>query len=65
MDKKSIKTISGKNVEGYTHFAYDGCHKFYLLKSGILPKEFKTMVGNRKMFTQLMFCLICTVRVAH
>ncbi len=41
MNKKTIKKISGKNVEGYTHFIYDGCHKFYLLKSGILPQNFK------------------------
>ena len=40
-NKKTIKTISGKNVEGYTHFLYDGCHKFYLLKSGKLTTDMK------------------------
>lgn len=40
-NKKTIKTISGKNVEGYTHFLYDGCHKFYLLKSGKLTTDIK------------------------
>lgn len=38
MDKK---TISRKVAEGYTHFLFDGCHKFYLLKSGILTKNLK------------------------
>ena len=41
MKKKTIKTISGKNVDGYTHFLYDGCHKFYLLKSGKLTTDMK------------------------
>ena len=41
MNKKNIKTISGKNVESYTHFLFDGCHKFYLLKSGILTENLK------------------------
>ena len=40
-NKKTIKTISGKNVEGYTHFLYDGCHKFYLLKSSKLTTDMK------------------------
>lgn len=41
-DKKAIKTISGRNVEGFTHFLYDGCHKFYLLKSGKLTNDMKS-----------------------
>ena len=41
MNKQSIKKISGKSVEDYTHFLFDGCHKFYLLKSGILTENLK------------------------
>lgn len=41
MNEKTIKKINGMNVEGYTHFIYDGCHKFWLLKSDTLPQNFK------------------------
>lgn len=39
--RDDIKKISNKKVEGYSYFLFDGCHKFYLLKSGILTADMK------------------------
>lgn len=48
MDKKDIKTVSGRNVDKYTHFLFDGCHKFYLLESGTLTKNLKDSGWEQK-----------------
>lgn len=34
--------INGKVVKGATHFAYDGCHKIYLIRT---TTEFADMLG--------------------
>lgn len=40
---KTIMKINGIDVTGYVAFAYDGCHKIYVLKQKNDIKEFKKL----------------------